>query len=234
QKNILLQEYIEGTAEFNISLNQAATIARIMAQMHNEVSDFKPSASRNWPGTLIQLVDNYIEQFENKSKPTTTKTIKNFDTLLHLIKSYKEQIVNIKLDCLDQGAIHGDIKIDNIKFKDNKLVGLLDFDDCRYSYFLEDIVNSLLLDFSDEKKSILGKDNVNLGVFLDSYNKIKKLSPEEKKAFSVFCLARLIKSIFKDYFRLDTDKKKYTKRIEKNLQAIEANQEFLSTDIYIG
>ncbi len=56
---------------------------------------------------------------------------------------------------LPAGEVHGDIKLANTLFENCKLTALLDFDDCRYSYLLEDTVMTIMHNLDQPDRNIL-------------------------------------------------------------------------------
>jgi Ser/Thr protein kinase RdoA (MazF antagonist) len=75
---------------------------------------------------------------------------------------------------------------ENMKFRNGVLAGLYDFDDCRSSYFLEDIVKTLLFDLDDPVHSLFGTTGENVQAFLDAYIAVRPLSKNESALLPFF------------------------------------------------
>ena len=86
------------------------------------------------------------------------------------------------------GIIHGDLFIDNIFFKKNRLSGIIDFYFAANDYFMYEIaicINALCFDVK-KSKFIINKQKVkNL---IKGYESIKKISLKDKKALNILCL----------------------------------------------
>ena len=88
---------------------------------------------------------------------------------------------------LPNGIIHGDLFIDNIFFKKNKLSGIIDFYFAGNDYFMYEIaicINALCFDFKD-KKFLMNKQKINS--LIKGYESIKKISSNEKNSINVLC-----------------------------------------------
>ena len=88
---------------------------------------------------------------------------------------------------LPKGIIHGDLFIDNIFFKKNKLLGVIDFYFAANDFFMYEIaicVNALCFDKKDSKFYINKKKVKSL---IKGYESVKKISILEKKSLNVLC-----------------------------------------------
>ena len=88
---------------------------------------------------------------------------------------------------LPNGIIHGDLFIDNIFFKKNKLSGIIDFYFAANDYFMYEIaicINALCFDLKGEKFSM---NKQKIKSLIKGYESIKKISSREKNAINVLC-----------------------------------------------
>ena len=94
---------------------------------------------------------------------------------------------------LPNGVIHGDLFIDNIFFKNNRLSGVIDFYFAANDYFMYEIaicVNALCFD-KKKSKFVLNKKKVkNL---IKGYEKIRKISVKERKSLNILCRGAAIR-----------------------------------------
>jgi len=94
---------------------------------------------------------------------------------------------------LPSGVIHGDLFIDNIFFKNNKLSGIIDFYFAANDYFMYEIaicINALCFD-KKRSKFVMNKNKVkNL---IKGYEKIRKISVKEKKSLNILCRGAAIR-----------------------------------------
>jgi homoserine kinase type II len=88
---------------------------------------------------------------------------------------------------LPNGIIHGDLFIDNIFFKNNKLSGIIDFYFAANDYFMYEIaicVNALCFDKKNSKFLINKKKVKNL---IKGYESIRKILTKEKNSLNILC-----------------------------------------------
>jgi homoserine kinase type II len=127
--------------------------------------------------------------------------IKNLNPLLNSIKFKSKKFTNIEKFLktnfkdiknkwpknLPNGIIHGDLFIDNIFFKNNKLSGIIDFYFAANDYFMYEIaicINALCFD-KKKSKFLINKSKVkNL---IKGYENIKKISIKEKNSLNILC-----------------------------------------------
>lgn len=80
--------------------------------------------------------------------------------ILLLWQSINSQKADVLKQNLSLGLIHGDLKLENLLFDNqNNLVGVLDFDDYRYSYLIEETVMALMHSLHSTKKNIIRSGN---------------------------------------------------------------------------
>ncbi len=105
-------------------------------------------------------------------------------------KFLKINLKNIKKNWpkdLPRGIIHGDLFIDNIFFKKNKLLGVIDFYFAANDFFMYEIaicINALCFDKKNSKFYINKKKVKSL---IKGYESVKKISLLEKKSLNVLC-----------------------------------------------
>ena len=152
-------------------------------------------------------VGKNIARFHKASNKTklyrkNSMSINNLDPLLKSI-NFKSNVINSNLKIvlknnlkeikrnwptnLPQGIIHGDLFIDNIFFKKNKLSGIIDFYFAANDYFMYEIaicINALCFDKINSKFKINKRKIRNL---IKGYESTKKISLKEKKSLNILC-----------------------------------------------
>ena len=145
---------------------------------------------------LMHLSTKKIKLFRKNSM-----SIKNLNPLFNSIKFESKKFTNIEKFLktnfkdiqnkwpkeLPSGIIHGDLFIDNIFFKNNKLSGVIDFYFAANDYYMYEIaicVNALCFDKNKTKFNINKKKFKNL---IKGYESIKKISQKEKKSLNILC-----------------------------------------------
>lgn len=217
----MVMGYVEGNSPTHFSPSMVRAVATMMAELHTAVADFSFPSERSWPGTLIEMTNERIQQFE---KHVYDLADEPQEFLKRLIARYKERLKRQHdvLLALPVGVIHGDIMRENIKFSGEKLEGIFDFDDCRKSYFLEDIPKTLLFEFEDPERCLFGEDGKNVAAFLEAYRATRPLSEAEETMLPVFFTARFIYQILGYYSKLASDKS----YLDKILRAVARYEQY--------
>ncbi len=175
-KTACIVSFLDGKDKKKLNLKNCFDIGKIIAQMH--------------------LSSKKIKLYRKNSMG-----IKNLNPLLNSIKFKSKKFINIEKFLkynfkdikknwpknLPNGIIHGDLFIDNIFFKNNKLSGIIDFYFAANDYFMYEIaicVNALCFDKKNSKFFINKKKIKNL---IKGYESIKKISLKEKKSLNILC-----------------------------------------------
>jgi len=133
--------------------------------------------------------------------------IKNLNPLLNSIKFKSKKFVNLERFLknsfkdikkkwpkeLPKGIIHGDLFIDNIFFKNNKLSGIIDFYFAANDYFMYEIaicINALCFDKVNSKFQI---NKLKIKNLIKGYESIKRITSQEKKSLNVLCRGAAIR-----------------------------------------
>lgn len=174
--------FIEGEKLTEINENFLTQIGRLLGKMHlfskNKILNRKTRIDEKY----------YFSKINMKQIPITEEEKK---TLLSLY----EKISMTDFSSLPCGIIHNDIFPDNIFVKDGVVSGIIDFNDSTYAPFIFDLgivinywirINNFPLEI--EKKYV--------DVFLDSYESVRKLSPEEKSLLDMGILKMALAFIF--------------------------------------
>ncbi len=175
-KSACIVSFLDGKDKKKLNLKNCFDVGKIIAQIH--------------------LSSKRIKLYRKNSM-----SIKNLNPLLNSIKFKSKKFVNVEKflknnfkdikkkwpNKLPSGIIHGDLFIDNIFFKNNKLSGIIDFYFAANDYFMYEIaicVNALCFDKKKSKFLINKKKVKNL---IKGYQSIKKISVKEKKSLNVLC-----------------------------------------------
>jgi homoserine kinase type II len=175
-KTACIVSFLNGKDKKILNLKNCRDVGKTIAQMH--------------------LATSKIGLFRKNSM-----CIKNLNPLLKSIKFKSKKFINIEnfLNInfkdikkkwpkeLPSGIIHGDLFIDNIFFKSNKLSGIIDFYFAANDYFMYEIaicINALCFDKKVSKFKINKKKIKNL---IKGYESIKAISLKEKKSLNILC-----------------------------------------------
>ncbi len=176
--------------------NKTACVVSFLYGKDKKVLNFKNCYDIGRTVADIHLNTKKINIFRNNSM-----NIKNLNSLLtsikfksnkskNLDKFLKKNFKDIKdrwPKNLPNGIIHGDLFIDNIFFKKNKVSGIIDFYFAANDYFMYEIaicVNALCFDKKNYEFKINKRKVKNL---IKGYESIKKITVKEKKSLNILC-----------------------------------------------
>ena len=175
-KTACIVSFLKGKDKKSLNLKNCYDIGKMVAEMH--LSTKKINLSRkNSMG--IRYLNPLLSSIKFKSK-----RINNIENFL------KTNFKDIKMKWpkkLPSGIIHGDLFIDNIFFKKNKISGMIDFYFAANDYFMYEIaicVNALCF---DKKKSKFLINKMKIKNLIKGYESIKKLSIKEKNSLNILC-----------------------------------------------
>ena len=175
-KKACIVSFLEGKDKKNLNIKNCFEIGKIIARMHSITKNIK-LYRKNSMG--ISNLNPLLKLIMLKSKKFN-----------YLEKFLKNNLNNIKKKWpknLPKGVIHGDLFIDNIFFKNNKLSGVLDFYFAANDYFMYELaicINALCF---DKKRSKFKIDKLKIKSLIKGYESIKKISFKEKKSLNILC-----------------------------------------------
>ena len=174
-KSACIVSFLEGKDKKLLKTSDCLAIGKSIARMHLITKKIKLNR-KNSMG--INNLDPLLNSIKFKSKETSNLKIFLKNNLANIRKNWPKK--------LPKGIIHGDLFIDNIFFKKNKLSGIIDFYFAANDYFMYEIaicINSLCFD-NKKKKFIMNKQKIkNL---IKGYESIKKISLKEKNSLNTF------------------------------------------------
>ena len=133
----------------------------------------------------IQNLNTLLKSIKFKSKKNS-----------NLEKFLAKNLNNIKKNWpskLPNGIIHGDLFIDNIFFKKDKLSGVIDFYFAANDFFMYEIaicINALCFDKKNNKFKINKQKVKNL---IKGYESVRKITIKEKKSLNILCRGAAIR-----------------------------------------
>ena len=181
-KSASIVSFLEGKDKKLLNNKDCLAIGKSIARMHLVTKKIKLNR-KNSMG--INSLDPLLNSIKFKSKDKS-----NFKIFL------KNNLKNIKKDWpkkLPIGIIHGDLFIDNIFFKKNKLSGIIDFYFAANDYFMYEIaicINALCFD-NKKKKFKMNKEKIKY--LIRGYESIKKISLKEKNSLNILCRGAAIR-----------------------------------------
>jgi homoserine kinase type II len=222
----VVMDYVPGELPSHATAGMIQQIAEAMAHLHILAETFRYPAPRSWPGTIIDMTNERLQKLPGLNIPSDLR-----DFIQPIQTVYETALQTADLQALPRGPIHGDIMWENLKFHDGTLQGIFDFDDCRDSYFLEDITKALVFDLNDSEHSFLGENGENVQTFLAAYSAIRPLTEEEKQLLPLFFTASYLYRMIRYMSKLVDGKRVYWPRLPALIKRYEQNRSFfLPTD----
>jgi len=175
-KTACIVSFLQGKDKKNLNIKNCYDVGRVIAQMHLHTQKIK-LFRKNSMG--VKNLNPLLKSIKFKSKKFTNidKFLKiNFDNIK---KKWPKK--------LPGGIIHGDLFIDNIFFKNNKLSGIIDFYFAANDYFMYEIaicINALCFEKINSKFKINKNKIKNL---IKGYESVRNISLKEKKSLNILC-----------------------------------------------
>ena len=181
-KTACIVSFLEGKDKEKLNPKNCFEIGKIIARMHLVTKKMK-IFRKNSMG--IKNLDPLLKSIKFKSNKSNN--LKKF--LINNLKNIKKNWPKK----LPKGIIHGDLFVDNIFFKKNKLSGIIDFYFAGNDFFMYEIaicINALCF---DKKKSKFKINKQKIKNLIKGYESIKKISLKEKKSLNILCKGAAIR-----------------------------------------
>jgi homoserine kinase type II len=175
-KTACIVSFLNGKDKKSLNSKNCYDIGKMIAQMHLSTNKIKLYRKNSMGVKNLNPLLNSIK-FKSKKFTNLEKFLKN--NFKDIKKKWPKK--------LPKGIIHGDLFIDNIFFKNNKLSGIIDFYFAANDYFMYEIaicINALCFDKINSKFKINKQKIRNL---IKGYENIKKISAKEKKSLNILC-----------------------------------------------
>tara|TARA_B100002051_G_scaffold244838_1_gene251737 strand:- start:95 stop:1060 length:966 start_codon:yes stop_codon:yes gene_type:complete len=177
-KSACIVSFLKGKDKKNLDIKNCYDVGKIIAEIHSSTKKIK-LYRKNSMG--IKNLSPLFNSIKFKSKKFT-----------NIEKFLKTNFTDIKSNWpkkLPSGIIHGDLFIDNIFFKKNKISGIIDFYFAANDYFMYEIaicINALCFDKKNAHFKLNKKKVRNL---IKGYESKRKILLTEKKSLNVLCRA---------------------------------------------
>ncbi len=181
-KSACIVSFLEGKDKKFLKPTDCYSIGRTIAKMHKITKKIK-LIRKNSMG--INNLDPLLNSIKYKSKKNSNLKVFLKNNLNNIKKNWPKK--------LPKGIIHGDLFIDNIFFKKNKLSGIIDFYFAANDYFMYEIaicINALCFD-NKKKKFVINKEKIKY--LIKGYESIKKISLKEKNSLNILCRGAAIR-----------------------------------------
>ena len=196
-KPAVIVSFVDGKDKSKLTIKNCYDIGKNVAKLHNVSKKIKLYRKNSMSLTSWQ---NILNKIGNGCKIINPN-------LKEIMKENLKDIKNKWPKNLSNGVIHGDLFIDNIFFKKNKLHGYIDFYFASNDFFMYEIaicINALCFDKINRKFIFNKKKSKNL---IKGYLTARKLSIKERKSLNVLCRGAALRYLLtRTYDYLNTPK----------------------------
>ena len=175
-KTACIVSFLQGKDKKVLNLKNCYDLGKVIAKIHLSTSKIKLFRKNSMN---VKKLNPLLKSLRFKSKK-----LANIDNFL---KINFDDIKKKWPKKLPSGIIHGDLFIDNIFFKNDKVSGIIDFYFAANDFFMYEIaicINALCFDKTNSKFKINKKKIKNL---IMGYESVKKISLKEKKSLNILC-----------------------------------------------
>jgi len=175
-KTACVVSFLSGKDKKNLSYKNCYDIGKTVAQIHLSTKKIKLYRNNSMGIKKLKPLLNKIK-FKSRDFKNLEKFLKI--NLQEIKKNWPKELPN--------GIIHGDLFMDNIFFKNNKLSGIIDFYFAANDYYMYEIaicINALCFDQANSKFYINKTKVKNL---IKGYETKRKLSSREKDSLNILC-----------------------------------------------
>ena len=188
-KTACVVSFLNGKDKIKLNSKNCFAVGKMIAKIHQATKNIKISRKNSMGikelGPLLKSIKFKSKKFSNLEKFLTNN--------LNDIKK------NWPLG-LPKGIIHGDLFIDNIFFKKDKLSGVIDFYFAANDIFMYEIaicINALCF---DQKNSKFKLNKQKISELIKGYESVKKISYKEKKSLNILCRGAAIRYLLTRLF----------------------------------
>ena len=177
-KTACIVTFLNGKDKKTLNIKNCYDVGKTVGEMHSSIKKIK----------LYRKNSMGIKNLGPLLKSIKFKT-KKFTKIEKFLKKNFSDIKKKWPKKLPSGIIHGDLFIDNIFFKKNKISGIIDFYFAANDYFMYEIaicINALCFDKKNPQFKLNKKKVKNL---IKGYESIRKISLKEKKSLNILCRA---------------------------------------------
>ena len=179
-KKAIIISFIDGSKINTPTRNQCKEVGKMVGNLHNLTIDFNQKRDNSLG---IEEWKNILNKCENNNS--------KFDRLIFDLKNELEFLENSLPTDLPSGIIHADLFKDNIFFKEENCVGVIDFYFSCYHFFLYDIA-IVINDWCFTENGKVFKYEL-FNSIIEGYKSKRNLENEEVKAFNIILRAATVR-----------------------------------------
>ena len=164
-------EYVEGEHIKNPNSEQYSEIVKHLAKLHDISKGYKP---RYW-----EIREGHDKKYCWETSQIEAKKFKSKTKGKERLQWMETELDKLEFpNSIPKGVCHCDFDISNLKFKGNRLIGVLDFDDACYTHLIYDVA-TLIYYWAWLREEEF--DFAKARYLLSEYMKYRRLNESEKK-----------------------------------------------------
>ena len=180
-KKAVIISFLEGKKIDFANINECVEVGKMIGNLHNLTMNFDQRRENSLG----------ITEWKNLFNECKKKGQLEFDQIINDLEKEIDFIEKSWPKNLPSGVIHADLFKDNIFFKEEKIVGVIDFYFSCFHFFLYDI-SIVINDWCfEENGKVFNKGFFN--AIIDGYNTKRNLNAEEIKKFNILLRAATVR-----------------------------------------
>ena len=186
-----IYEYLLGEDKYSwdnpiMEDEEYASSAEVLATFHNATSNFDPKGLARVEPKILEIIPSLAERFTTFAKDDSRNTkfyrffLRHLDAIIAVLN--RNTISQEDAGRMVVNAIHCDFHPGNLKFKDNRAVGVFDFDWAKIDLRLFDVCFAMVYNTScwggaEDGNMLLGKCRIFLHSYQDTLLRIGGMPP---------------------------------------------------------
>ena len=176
-------EYIRGEEAAAYTPAIARCVANTLRELRKAAVGLPVRALRPWPGDLVELSLKYYKEHRQDGG--------RYSQTLDVLAGWAWEAYHaLKTRNLPRGILHGDLKLGNLLFQADQLAAILDFDDYRESFLLEELARTLMHDLDSPTRNPIRAGQYEM--FQEVFSADASISPAEMECLPAFLQARFV------------------------------------------
>ena len=177
-KHFTIIDFVNGKVAKNINSQHCYKLGKILATLHKKSLKFKKKKRNDFSLNEWNKLIKKIKLSKNKSLFLRKE-------IQYIKKSWPKK--------LPSGIIHGDLFPDNVFFKNNKIIGIIDLSNACNDFFLYDLSICINSWCYENKLNINKMKNL-----IKGYNSVRKIKNQEITYLNLFLRASSLRFIYQD------------------------------------
>ncbi len=148
--------FLPGKSPEKYTTKRVSEVAGVVNTLYEVGKHFEKTTTH----TDFDILSRALSKYEEIQTSTNDYPKDILVRLRQLHSEIEKALLSINLEQISKGFVHGDLKLENMLFDVNdNLTAVLDFDDYRYSYLLEEATMALMHNLHSSSENIIRSGN---------------------------------------------------------------------------